>query len=215
MTGNSAQKVTIVPIRSTSAAGDCTGVMEAGMRALVVYESMFGSTRQLAEAIAESLGATIDVQVARVVHADQRSLTDVDLLVVGAPTHGHGMPRASTRKGAPDYVLKICKDLVVEEGAVTGPGVREWLGSLSLASALGAGFDTRVRGPSLLTGRASRGITRLMTRIGITVVVPPESFLVDSFSKLVPGEVERARVWGTRVALQAVAIDASSRRRSA
>jgi hypothetical protein len=189
--------------------------MEVDMRALVVYESMFGSTRQLAEAIAEGLGATIDVRVERAAHAEQGLMTDVDLLVVGAPTHAHRMPRVSTRKGAPDYVLKIRNDLVLEEGAVAGPGVREWLGSLSSASKLGAGFDTRVRGPSILTGRASRGITRLMTRIGITVVVPPESFLVDSFSKLVPGEVDRARLWGTRVALQAVAIDTTKHQHSA
>ena|ERR1019366_160429 len=185
------------------------------MRALVVYESMFGSTRQLAEAIAEGLGATVEVHVERAAHSDQNSLRDVDLLVVGAPTHGHSMPRASTRKGGPDYVLKIRHDLVLEEDAVGSPGVREWLDSLSHASGLGAGFDTRVGGPSILTGRASRGISRLMTRIGITVVVPPESFLVDSFSKLVPGEVERARAWGTRVALQAARIDAEMHQRSA
>ena len=185
------------------------------MHALVVYESMFGSTRQLAEAIAEGIGATIDVRVERVVAAIQGSLTDVDLLVVGTPTHGHGLPRPSTRKGAPDYVLKISRDLVVEEGAPADPGVREWLGSLSRVSAFGAGFDTRVKGPSILTGRASRAITKLMTRVGITIVVPPESFLVDSFSKLVPGEVERARAWGTRVASQTVAIDTTGHRRSA
>ena len=39
------------------------------MKALVVYESMFGKTEQIARAIAVGLGESVDVQVAEVTDA--------------------------------------------------------------------------------------------------------------------------------------------------
>src|SRR5216684_2978090 len=63
------------------------------MRATVVYESLFGSTREVAEAVAEGLlaaasGAAVDCRP--VVDAGP-ALGQVDLLVVGGPTHFLGM----------------------------------------------------------------------------------------------------------------------------
>ena len=78
------------------------------MRAIVVYESMFGHTRAVAEAIGtglEAAGAS-EVRVLNVGQADPPSLVGADLVVVGGPTHAWGMSRPSTRKNAPDYVAK-------------------------------------------------------------------------------------------------------------
>ena len=172
------------------------------MRAVVVYESMYGNTRLIAEAIADGLRPAADVRTACVLHIDENVLDGVDLVVVGGPTHAWSMSRPSTRSGASLNVHKPDSDLVLEPGADSGDGVREWLAKLEQVHARAAAFDTRINSPVLVTGRASKGISRQLSRAGMTVVAPPESFLVDKKSHLVPGEVERATAWGGRLATQ-------------
>ncbi|MEX1126227.1 MAG: flavodoxin, partial [Acidimicrobiia bacterium] len=69
------------------------------MKALVVYESMFGNTKLIAEAVAGGLTRHLDVET---VEVGQKPVfgPGVDLVVVGGPTHAFGMTRASTRKSA-------------------------------------------------------------------------------------------------------------------
>jgi hypothetical protein len=170
------------------------------MRALIVYESMFGSTRVVAEAIADGIGMEAEVRVLGVADADPKAIGGMDLLVVGGPTQAWGMSWPSTRRGASLHVDKPGSGLILEPGANTGPGVREWLASLSQIQGLAAAFDTRIKSPILLTGRASKGISRQLSRHGLSVVVPPESFFVDKGSHLLPGESDRARRWGKQLA---------------
>ena len=66
-----------------------------------------------------------------------------------------------------------------------------------------AAFDTRLAGAPLLTGRASRGISRLLKRHGYHLVAPPESFLVTRRDTLADGESSRARRWGEALAATA------------
>lgn len=172
------------------------------MKAVIVYESMFGSTRQIAEAIADGLSDSSAVRMVRVIDADPSVCEGVDLVVVGGPTQAWGMSRPSTRRGAPLHLNDPNNDLVLESGADWGPGVREWIASLDRVVAMAAAFDTRLSSPVLLTGRASKSIGRQLARHGLTIVAPPESFLVDKKSHLLPGEVDRARAWGARVATQ-------------
>ena len=61
------------------------------MSALVVYESMYGNTDSIARAIAEGIENVMPVTVVNVNHASTSALLDIDLLVVGAPTHVHGL----------------------------------------------------------------------------------------------------------------------------
>jgi len=173
------------------------------MRMVVIYESMFGNTRAIATAIAEGLGPSDDVQAVRVVDADAAILEGADLVVVGGPTHARSMSRPGTRKGAPGYVHKPGSDISLEPGADTGPGVREWLDSLDHVHANAAAFDTRVKGPALLTGRASKAIDHRLRNHGVKVVATPESFLVDRKNHLLPGETARARAWGAQLAVVA------------
>src|SRR5579864_6144712 len=138
------------------------------MRALIVYESMFGSTRQVAEAIAEGLREGADVRVVGVADAPT-TLDDFDLVVVGGPTQAWSMSRPSTRRGAPLHVNKPGSGLALEPGADIGPGVREWLASIGHAQTkAAAAFDTRVKAPVLLTGRASKRIARELSRHGLS-----------------------------------------------
>jgi menaquinone-dependent protoporphyrinogen IX oxidase len=167
------------------------------MRTVVVYESMYGNTRRVAEAIAEGAGA----QALPVNQVSQQALADADLVVVGGPTHAHGMSRATTRSSAAQAAGKPGTELSLEPGA-DGPGLREWLASLDQFGVEAAAFDTRVQAPAVFTGRASKGLRRQLRKHGATVIAEPESFFVTKDNHLVAGELVRARAWGQQLAEQ-------------
>ena len=169
------------------------------MRAVVVYESMYGNTRAVAEAIGEGLRPVLDVDVVPVGRAGSEVVEGAALLLVGGPTHAHGMTRRRTREAAAEAAGKQGSTLVLEDGA-DGPGVREWLASLGDLNVLAAAFDTRVDWPAVLSGRASKGIERELQSHGAHLVVDPESFLVTKENSLDPGEADRAHRWGERLA---------------
>ena len=165
------------------------------MRALVVYESMFGNTREVAEHIGTGLAQRCDVVVVPVAEATAAQVVGADLVVVGGPTHVHGMSTARSRQAAGEQAAKD-EELELDDAA-GGPGVREWLGEVGTVDGIrAAAFDTRVDGPAVLTGRASKAIARLLERHGFDVVADPTSFLVDRHNHLLPGESERAATWG-------------------
>lgn len=175
------------------------------MRAVVVYESMFGSTHELAEAIAEGLRIRCDVRVLRVDAARGDDLGDVDLLVAGAPTHAHTLSTESSRQQAETWSDEPARNLPLEEPDVS-VGLREWLDAISVPPPLFAAFDTRSDMPRLITGAASARIGRELRRKGAVPVVPPESFRVDGYVGLKPGEADRGRAWGGRIADEASAV---------
>src|SRR5271165_2817736 len=153
------------------------------MRAVVVYESMYGNTHLIADAIGAGLGSAFDVSVIPVSQAGSAVLADADLVVVGGPTHIHGMSRTGTRKAAVQAAANPAGGLRVEPNAI-GPGLRDWFRSLGEHPVKAAAFDTRLHGPAALTGRASRGVTRLLRAHGFEVVAEPESFLVTKQDRL-------------------------------
>lgn len=173
------------------------------MRALIVYESMYGNTRTVADAIAAGLAETCEVRVVRAGDVTAGMLDGVDLLVVGGPTHAWSMSRRRTRQGALQAAHKPGSDLHLEPG-VEGIGVREWLRTLDRHFGLAAAaFDTRMPGPPFLTGRASKAIARRLKDRWYRLVVAPESFRVSKTNELLPGEDARARTWGEQVAAAA------------
>jgi len=168
------------------------------MRALIVVESHFGNTRKVAEAVAEGLAGVIAV-VEDVVDAAAPTPV-IDLLVVGGPTHVHGMSREVTRKEAHP---------ADPDGLAVHEGVREWLAALPAVDGLpAAAFDTRVDKARLISGAASHGIGRALRARGYRLVAPPESFQVSGTEgPLLDGELARARAFG---ALLAERLSASS-----
>lgn len=163
------------------------------MRAVVVYESTYGDTRPVAEAIAEGLGGSATVDVLPVSGARDVNFSDLDLLVVGAPTHVHDEPRGSGSG------TSVGDDLVLEPG-VTVSGIREWLTSQRQARGRAATFDTRIEGTTVITEPASERLADLFSDTQFELVAGPESFLVDENARLRPGEEERARQWGDTLA---------------
>jgi hypothetical protein len=168
------------------------------MNALVVYESMYGNTRAIAEAIAAALAAGGHEATAVHVH-DAPEAPDVDLLVVGGPTHMHGLTTSLTRRMA----VKAAEEDEhhVEPGAGEDQGLRQWLRALPQRDgALAAAFDTRGDANARLTGSAARGIARRLRHHGYAVA-GSESYLVDdSEGPLHEGELERAGTWAAGLA---------------
>lgn len=170
------------------------------MKAVVIFESMYGNTRSIAEAVAEGIRADGDVLVSvlPVGEASTEITGDADLLVVGGPTHMHGMSRPSSRHAAHEAAAKPDSGLVIDPAA-DGPGVRDWLAHLEHRAGLGAAFDTRLDAPPMFTGSAAAGIARKLRRAGVTAITGPQSFLVTKQTELCAGEAARAREWGVEL----------------
>jgi hypothetical protein len=162
------------------------------MRALVIYESMFGNTRDVAEAIGRGLSGHLPTTILECGSATTTIPEDVGVLVVGAPTHAFGLPRASTRKSAREkaQVPVISK----------GTGLREWLDAMSFdagAAPAVAAFDTRAKSPRL-PGSAAAKALRHLRRAGATALCKPRSFWVlGTTGPLEDGALAAATEWGT------------------
>jgi hypothetical protein len=163
------------------------------MRALVVYESAFGNTEKVARAVGEGLSLHVPTQVVEVGDAPSGIESDIELLVVGGPTHAFSMSRPSTREDA----AKKADGEVVSKGQ----GIREWLaGVQGTAPRLGVAFDTRYKKPRLITGSAARGAEKRLRELGCRISAPAESFFVaGTTGPLLDGELERAGRWGERL----------------
>jgi hypothetical protein len=166
------------------------------MRVLVVYESLYGNTAAVGEAIAASMRACgLDVEVGPVSRVDATRAAEVDLLVVGGPTHVHGMSSSATRKTAAGDEKNTFPEPTLE------PGLRSWIKRLPPGGGrLAASFDTRFDKPVVLTGSAAKVIGRRLGRRGFRLVVEPECFLVSTQNLLLEGELERATSWGSQLA---------------
>jgi len=169
------------------------------MHIVIVYESSYGNTHVIAEAIGEGLGTAGEVQVVPVAKAGHELVAGADLVVVGGPTHVHGMSRQQTRQAAVEAAHKPGSPLALDPDA-EGPGLRDWFDTLAPATKNAAAFDTRVDAPALITGRASKGISRQLRRHGFHEIAEPVSFLVTKENDLVSGQQAAARQWGEMLA---------------
>jgi Flavodoxin domain len=171
------------------------------MRIVVVYESSYGNTHLIADSISEGLriGHRVQVEVVPVVHASRQLLDSADLVIIGGPTHVHGMSREQTRQAAADAAHKPGSRLSLDADA-EGPGLRAWFGSIGPVKMRAAAFDTRVDAPVVVTGRASKGISRQLRRHGFREIAQPTSFLVTKENELAAGQQAAARRWGERLA---------------
>ena len=155
------------------------------MKALVVYDSVWGNTEKIAQAIGGSLGAAGDVETVRAGDATQSQLTGAELLVVGSPT------QKFTMLGSLAKLLKRIPD-----GGLTGINV--------------AAFDTRFSidepGPRILKflvrifGYAAEPIADRLVKKGGQLVVPPAGFIMKGTrGPLKDEELERAADWAKEI----------------
>ena len=175
------------------------------VKVTIVYESMFGNTHEVAQAIGDGVREAhpdVDVQCVPVGEASAE-VGSTDLLMVGGPTHIRSMTTGFSRKmgisgeekaeakGEPTHEL---------EPDAEGPGLREWFDDLQKIGdgKKAAAFDTRL--DSRMAGGAAHGIARRLRRHGYELVSDPEGFVVeDAYGPLRAGEIERAKQWGAQL----------------
>lgn len=161
------------------------------MRVLVVYESMWGNTETVAQAVAARLAGIGAVDVTT---SDAAPITvdGYDLVAVGGPTHAFSMTRATTRAEA-----------VKSHSAPHEPvrGIREWLNEVHrpVTAIQAIAFDTRVDKPRL-PGSAAKAAKQHLRSLGFQTLVKQETFRVHGYEgPLLDGELEHARSWADEV----------------
>lgn len=156
---------------------------------LVLYDSQFGNTEKIAQAIGRGIsakggpafGGSGDVEVKKSADIGTVDWSTLKLLVVGSPTQG-GRPTATLQK------------------------VFATIPANGLTQVKVAAFDTRFKAKDqnfalrLLVktiGYAAEKLAKILESKGGTLAAPPEGFFVTGKEgPLLDGELERAEKWG-------------------
>ena len=151
------------------------------MKVIVIYDSVFGNTRQIAEAIADGLGVKAEVKLISIKENSNPNISGDELLVIGSPTRGF---RPTEEIG------KYLKEI----NSQTIPNINY------------ATFDTRfkeeevsrfVRFVIKTGGYAAVRMHKVLRDKGAQPVTEPIGFYVKTENgPLREGEIERAREWG-------------------
>ena len=160
------------------------------MKAVVVYESHWGNTAAIAQAIAEGIGS--GTRALNTDEATREALAGVDLIVAGSPVIAFALPR----DGSLNQIAKDEKAPVPPD--VSHPLLRTWLHNLPVGHGFAAAFETRIWWS--LRG-ATGTIESMLRESGYERLLPGERFTVaGGYGPLRAGEAERARRWGAELA---------------
>lgn len=152
------------------------------MKTIVIFDSIYGNTKAIAEAIGR--GITGDVEVLNVKDADFSELKNFDLLVVGSPTHG-GRPSKDAKAFLESIPRNALKNIHV---AAFDTNV----------SSEGKGFFTRT--VINFFAFAAKPILDSLKKKGGMAVTDPEGFIVEGREgPLKAGELERATRWAKEI----------------
>ncbi len=148
------------------------------MHAIVIYDTKFGNTAKIAQAIGRGAATRGSVQVLDVTEALGPLAERPDLVIVGGPTQNRGLSRS----------LRAFVDAL----------------PAALRGVPAASFDTRYRGSTWLMGSAAGEAAKRLGKAGSRLAAPPESFFMARGGPierqgLETGEVERAESWGRAV----------------
>lgn len=151
------------------------------MRTLIVYDSYFGNTQQIAEAIRTSLDSKCDVELCKVTNVKPEKLAGLDLLIVGSPTRGFKPTEAITT-----FLNSIPND------SLKGTNVLAFDTRISTKDVNSKVLNVFVK----MFGYAAEPIGEKLKKKGGTLITPPEGFIVtDNEGPLKAGESERAASW--------------------
>ena len=155
------------------------------MKTLVIYDSVFGNTEQIARAIGSGLGAAEETGVLRVSLVRLEELTGLDLLIVGSPTRGFRPTEALT------HLLKT-----IAPNALAGVKITTFDTRIATSDIQSVGLRFMVK----IGGYAARPIADALVKKGGVLVAPPEGFYVQGEKgPLKAGELERAATWARRI----------------
>ena len=158
------------------------------MKAIVVYESLWGNTAAIARAMAGDMGA--EGRALSTAEADAAVTADADLIVAGAPVMAFRLPTDKIRN-----TLAISNDKKAPTPPdLSHPSMRTWLAGLPRGKGKAAAFETRFKWSP---GGAAGSIMRGLKRAGYSKAAKPQKFLVKgTYGPMKDGEAERARAWG-------------------
>ena len=164
------------------------------MKAVIVFESLWGNTAAIARAIGEGLGPGTPVM--STTEATGQAIAEADLIVAGAPVLAFRLPDDRIREN-----LRLNPGKAPTPPDLSAPPLRAWLAGLPrLPGGRGrfAAFETRIWwSPGGSTGAISRGLQAA----GYARVLPAHKFIVTgAYGPLKAGEIERARHWGAELA---------------
>ena len=156
------------------------------MKTLVIFDSYFGNTEQVARAVGNTLSSQGTEEIVKVSEVSPQQMEGVDLLVVGSPTRAF-QPSDGTKA----FLKRLAN------GSLDGIKV--------------AAFDTRIKpedtGSSFLKfmvnifGYAAKPIADRLAKKGGQLAGTPEGFYVKaSEGPLKDGELERAAAWAVKLA---------------
>ena len=161
------------------------------MKAVVVYESLWGNTAAIARAIAEGIGP--EAQALTTSEATGAAIADADLIVAGAPLIAFRLPTEQMREN-----LRANPGKAPTPPDVSHPSMRAWLAALPAGRGRSAAFETRF---PLSPGGATGAIARGLERAGYRSVAKEHRFIVKGmYGPLRDGEMEKARLWGAELA---------------
>jgi len=161
------------------------------MKAIVVYESLWGNTAAIARAIAEGIGP--EARALSTAEAAADVVASADLIVVGAPVMAFSLPTEQIRQGQGQNPGKA------PPPDLSHPSMRSWLKTSPAGGGRFAAFETRVWWSP---GGATGGIERGMEQAGYRQIAKRQRFIVSKGGPgaLRAGEVEKARAWGAELA---------------
>jgi hypothetical protein len=161
------------------------------MKAVVVYESLWGNTAAIARAIADGIGP--EASALSTSQASGEAMAGADLIVGGAPLLGFRLPTDSMRKSIGQDPKHSQRPADLSQ-----PSLRSWLAALPKGSGHSAAFET---GFKRSPGSAAGAIAKSLKRAGYRPIAKDERFLVKgTYGPLADGEVERAKAWGAELA---------------
>jgi hypothetical protein len=159
------------------------------MKAVVVYESLWGNTAAVAQAIAEGIGG--DTRALHTDEATAEQVADADLIVAGSPLLGFQLPTQQMLDGIAKQPGTTAPDL-------SHPSMRSWLEALPSGSGRAAAFETRIWWSP---GSAAKTILEKLGVSGYRSVAEPHRFMVAGrYGPLRAGELDKARAWGAELA---------------
>jgi hypothetical protein len=161
------------------------------MKAIVVYESLWGNTAAIARAIAEGIGP--EAQALSTAEASGAAIADADLIVAGAPVIGFRLPSDKTREN-----IRADSANAPAPPDLSHPSMRAWLDALPKGRGRAAAFETRIWWSP---GGATAAIAGGLEDAGYRPVAQAHRFIVKGkYGPLRDGELERARLWGAELA---------------
>ena len=149
------------------------------MKIAIVFDTLHGNTKQIAEAIKEGLSGDNAVQMIKADLADADSLSDIDLLITGSPTHGGW------------YTEGIKKFI----NALPADGLQNIKAAAFDTSSTKVDKNAFVKFIINFFGPAAPRIAKALRKKGIEVVASETFRVLDTEGPLQDGEIERARVW--------------------